>query len=144
MTLEEADRLQTGLKAWAAAHTSCRALALVGSWARDAARAYSDLDLCVLTDRLDLWTVDDAWLRDLLVELGFATVSLELERCGVARSWRARLTCGAELEITFADLSWARLPLDAGTRRVARDGLRRLLDKDDRLRAVQDATAASG
>ena len=139
MTRDEAERLQAGLSAWVEEQPSCRALALVGSWARGAARTDSDLDLCVLTDQLDRWTSDDTWLRDLLVRSDFAPAALGLEVHGVARSWRARLISGAELEITFADLGWASPPLDAGTRRVASDGMRQLVDKDGLLRAVQDA-----
>jgi hypothetical protein len=140
MTRTEALELMDAVAAWAAAQPSCRAMALAGSWAREAARDESDLDLLVLTDRIDHWTGDGAWLGGLLSDKGFSVESIDMETYGAARSWRARLASGAELELTFADLDWAEInPIDAGTRRVAEDGLRVLIDKDGRLGRLMTA-----
>src|SRR5690242_18324634 len=102
MTRDEADRLLQGFAEWAADEPSWRGLALVGSWARGAARPDSDLDLLALTDRLDHWAGSDAWLRALVADLGFAAAAPTLEVYGVARSWRVGLGPGVELEVTLA------------------------------------------
>lgn len=137
MTEEDAQRLTAGLAQWAEREPSCRALAAVGSWTRGVARPDSDLDLIVLTDDLDRWARGDDWLQALLIDLGFAPAAGRLERHGVARSWRVAVARTVELELTLADVSWAHAsPIDPGTRRVATDGLRVLVDKDRCLAAV--------
>lgn len=145
MNRDEAAQLQKGLADWAEREPSWRALALVGSWARGRARENSDLDLVALADSIEQWTADDAWLRDLIGQLGLTTASLDLEVHGVARSWRVRLSSGAELELTLADTRWAHTePLDQGTRRVVSDGMRPLVDKDGLLHAVASAVVSAG
>lgn len=141
---DEARELQEGLAEWARAEPSCRALALVGSWARDSARDDSDLDIMFLTARLDTWASNSEWLRDLLRRIGHEATSLHAETYGVARCWRAWLVSGGELEIGLADLNWARTsPVDDGTRRVVLDGMRVLVDKDGLLRALIGAVLHS-
>jgi hypothetical protein len=143
MTRDEADRLLQGFAGWASDEPSWRGLALIGSWARGAARPDSDLDLLALTDRLDDWAAGDAWLRALVADLGFAAEAPALEVYGVARSWRVGLGPGVELEVTLAAPSWAGAePVDEGTRRVVGDGMVVLVDKDGVLRAIQAAVLA--
>jgi hypothetical protein len=68
-----------------------------------------------------------------------------LEAHGVARSWRAWLGQDVELELTFAELSWANIsPVDPGTCRVVSDGIRPLVDKDELLRALCEAVRKLG
>lgn len=144
MTKDEADRLLRGFAEWARQEPSWRALAVVGSWARGAAREDSDLDLLALTTELDAWTTDDARVRGLLFELGFVEGALTLEVHGVARSWRAQLGANVELEITLADVIWADTRvIDPGTRRVVGDGIESLVDKDGLLRAIQAAVRSA-
>ena len=140
MTHDEADQLQRGFVAFAEAESSWRALALLGSWARGAAREDSDLDLIALVDRLAPWTTDDVWLRGVVGRLGLQPSLFSLEVHGVARSWRVLFGPGVELEITFADRNRASTqPLDGGTRRVVSDGMQPLVDKDGLLHTVTTA-----
>lgn len=140
MTPDDARRLQDGLAAWARGEPGCRALALVGSWARDAARPDSDLDLMLLATDRDRWAGDDRWLRQALDELGFPSAATSPEAYGVTLAWRVRLAPQMEVELGIADTLWARLdPVDAGTRRVVTDGLKPLVDKDGLLRALVGA-----
>jgi hypothetical protein len=101
MTDDEADRLVHGFAEWANDEPSWRALALVGSWARGAARDDSDLDLLVLSDRLETWAASNAWLRTVVAELGFNDATAALEIYGVAKSWRVWLGPRIELELTL-------------------------------------------
>lgn len=140
MTPDEARRLQDGLAAWVEGEPGCRALALVGSWARGAARVDSDLDLMLLATDHDRWAGDDRWLRQILDELGFPSAMTSPETYGVTQAWRARLAPQVEVELGIADTLWAHLdPVDAGTQRVASDGLKPLVDKDGLLRGLVDA-----
>ena len=140
MREEDAERLIAGLQRWAEAESHCRALALAGSWARGTARPDSDLDLIALTSGPG-FAGRSEWLRSLVEALGFSVASVTGETWGVAHSWRVMAKGGVELELTLADVGWARMPLDAGTRRVAADGLRPLVDKDGLLAAVKAAVA---
>ena len=143
MTEDEAKRILHGLSARAGREPSWRALAVVGSWARDAARDDSDLDLLILTDSIETWVADDAWLHASLATLGFSDATTALEDYGVAKSWRVSPAADVELELTFAPLIWAKTdPVDSGTRRVVRDGMVAVVDKDGLLRAIQEAVRA--
>jgi predicted nucleotidyltransferase len=137
MSRDQARLLMAGFTNWAQQQRSCRALAVAGSWAGDTAQPTSDLDLLILTSDLPKWTTQAMWLSELARHLGLPYLEAELEAYGVARSWRAWFGRNVELELTFAELSWANVsPLDPGTRRVVSDGIRPLVDKDGLLRTV--------
>jgi len=59
---------------------------------------------------------------------------------GPVRERRFRLASGLIVELGIAPSSWAEIPLDAGTRRVLRDGHRVLYGTD--LMAAASAAAA--
>jgi len=61
----EVERVVQQASRWAATRPDIRALLLVGSWARRAARSDSDVDLVVLTTTPDFYTPDGAWTREL-------------------------------------------------------------------------------
>jgi len=101
-----------------------RALGLVGSHARGAARTDSDVDLVVLADE----AVDVDALGGELIRT---------RRWGVLTEYRYALADGLELDVGVAPMSWASVdPLDPGTARVVRDGLRILHDPDGLLGAL--------
>jgi uncharacterized protein len=139
MSPDQARTLIVGFTDWAQEQRTCRALAIVGSWARNAGRPTSDLDLLILTTDLSKWTTRAGWLSELVRHLGFSCRDAVLEARGVAKSWRASLGRDVELERTFAELSWANIfPVDPGTRRVVCDGIRPFVDKDGLLRALTE------
>jgi RimJ/RimL family protein N-acetyltransferase len=101
-----------------------RALGLVGSHARGAARADSDVDLVVLADE----AVDVEALGGRLVRT---------RPWGALTEHRVASDDGLDVEVGVAPTSWAALdPLDDGTTRVAREGLRVLHDPDGLLGAL--------
>lgn len=83
MTPADARRLQDGLAAWARIEPGCRALSVVGSWARGAAGPGSDLDLMMLATDRNRWAADDDWLRQVLRGIGFPLARTAQETYGV-------------------------------------------------------------
>ncbi|SBV25121.1 Nucleotidyltransferase domain-containing protein [Micromonospora krabiensis] len=119
--------------AWAVERADVGGVVLVGSWARDAARPDSDVDIVVLTDnqgyaRVSVWTelLDGRLVRS--------------ARWGPVREIRVRRTSGLDVEVGVAPVSWADTdPVDPGTRRVVSDGHRLLHDPAGRLAALSAA-----
>jgi uncharacterized protein len=113
---------------WARARPDIAALALVGSYAREAARPGSDVDLVVITS-------DPArYLDDLSWTTGFGAVSHhQLEDYGKVISVRVWYADGLEVEYGITSEDWAALPLDEGTRAVISDGMKVLFERGDIL-----------
>jgi len=131
---EVLDLLST-VTSWAETRADIRAVAVVGSWARDEATMTSDLDLVMLTSDVGRYVSTDDW-RNFLGP----TELMRTAEWGVLMERRVRVPSGLEIEFGFAPLSWARTnPLDSGTLSVVRDGCRILHDPDDLLRALQAA-----
>jgi predicted nucleotidyltransferase len=129
----EVEALLERAVAWAADREDVVAVALVGSWAREAAQAGSDVDLVVLCDAPASYTEREDWIAGL-------APGAELVRTG---DWggvverRLRLPSGMEIEVGFGLPSWAEpSPVDPGTRRVVRDGVRALHDPHGLLEAL--------
>lgn len=118
---------------WATGRPEVRAVALVGSHARGAARPDSDVDLILLAERPEDLTENVEWLN------GFGRVRrLAVENWGRVTSLRAWYASGLEVEFALARAEWATAP-DVGTRRVVADGLRVLLDRDGVFERLADA-----
>ncbi len=124
--------------AWAAARHDVVALALVGSWARGAADADSDVDLIVLTEDPAAYATRERWIGEL-------APGAHLVRTG---DWgpiverRLLLPSGLEVEVGIGRPSWAgSSPVDPGTRRVVRDGLHALHDPQGLLAALVPASS---
>jgi RimJ/RimL family protein N-acetyltransferase len=122
---QEVDEVLDAAVEWAEGQPTVRGVAMVGSWARDAARMTSDVDLVVLTDSPQTYLESDEWLA-------------AFDAAGVVRrqQWGPYLTevrivrpSGLEVEIGITATDWARTdPVDPGTRRVVTDGMRVLHD----------------
>jgi hypothetical protein len=112
-------------------------LLLVGSYARDAARPDSDVDLVLLTTDEPAYR-SDGWAAGLDLGEPVRTQAWGpiLERRYVTRS-------GLEVEIGIGPPSWAATdPVDAGTRRVITDGARVLHDPTGLLATLMSACRA--
>jgi len=124
--------------AWAAGRSDIVGLALVGSWARDAANPDSDIDLILLTPNPDAFRISSAWLT----EIAWPKLSLSVQSChdanyGVVWSRHVKLSDGTRIEFTFGFPSWAaHCPYDAGTQSVVSSGCRVLLDPAGLLQKV--------
>jgi Nucleotidyltransferase domain len=105
---------------WATIQTTIRGLALVGSHARGAAGAYSDIDFMILALDCDMFRTNAAWMKS----IGWAGLGMHLTKWqdaayDAAWSRRVWLHPNCEIEFTFAPTSWAALtPIDPGTRGV--------------------------
>jgi hypothetical protein len=112
-------------------------LALVGSYARDAARQNSDVDVLILVEDLKLFLVQ-GWFDEIdWPSLGALPVDTRFVQYGVIWSNHVRLDNGLEVEFSFAALSWAAArPLDLGARQVISDGCRILYDPEGLLGAA--------
>ena len=137
---EEVDRVLRDATVWASTRRDVAGVALVGSWARGTASDESDVDLVLLTDDPTGYTHREDWVAELFP-------SAQLMRTG---DWgaiverRLLLPSGLEVEVGVGSPSWAAVePLDEGTRRVVRDGLRVLYDPRELLADLAAAVAAS-
>ena len=131
-TAPQAKQIIAAVTAWAERTPSILGLALVGSHAREAARADSDIDLVLITRKPDAFRNSNAWVED--IDWGEAHSSVAGWRdVQYGRVWSRhfRLADGLELELSFADPSWTAVdPLDPGTRDVIAGGCQILIDRE--------------
>jgi predicted nucleotidyltransferase len=130
----EVNHVVTRVKRWSAAHPRIVGLLLVGSFARGAGRAHSDIDLVLLTTDPSQFD-DDCWAREL--EL---SVAIRTQRWGTVLERRFATPSGLEVEFTIASASWADTdPVDPGTQRVIQGGALVLHDPLLRLTRLVEA-----
>jgi predicted nucleotidyltransferase len=111
------------LSNWARSQPDIEAVALVGSYARNAAKADSDVDLVILTPVANRYLRDRSWLS-----LFGRVTEYRDEDYGRVRSVRTFYESGLVVEYGFAKPDWAATPIDAGTMRVVSQGMRVLHD----------------
>jgi predicted nucleotidyltransferase len=110
---------------WASTQPDILAVALVGSYARDAATEDSDIDLVVLANDPNRYVEDTDWLER------FGSIEKQRsEDYGKVTSLRVWYVGGHEVEYGLTTLDWAQRPLDEGTRRVIEDGMRVLFERE--------------
>lgn len=123
---------------WLQGQPSIVCAAMVGSRTNGSSRPESDVDLCLLTDDIDTFTANRAWLKELLP----TATNLALEQWGPVRTLRFFLG-DLEIELNFATTTWANTPVDPGTANVVTGGLTLLKDPygvaAKLLEAVNDA-----
>ncbi|MBK3625186.1 nucleotidyltransferase domain-containing protein [Streptomyces sp. MBT49] len=133
----EVRRVVDRVTRWAANRSDVVGLLLVGSWAREAARPDSDVDLVVLSTAPAAYAEGDAWTRE--PALGEV---LRVRKWGPVTEWRYVTASGLEVEVGVTAVQWARTdPIDDGTRRVVTDGARPLYDPAGILGALIRACA---
>ncbi len=120
------------LSLWASAQPDVKAVALVGSYARDAAIEGSDVDLLILTTDVAKYTSDRSWVW----WFGEAT-ACRVEDWGKVTSVRTFYKDGLEVEYGFSTPDWAQMPMDAGSSRVVSAGMKILFDAQNILGRVQ-------
>jgi uncharacterized protein len=145
MKTAEANAIVSAVTGWAIERGDICAMALVGSWARGNPRQGSDIDLLLVSDRAHEYRRCRKWLAE--IDFGGAGYRLRSSRSaiyGVVWSRHINLLPAAELELTFAECSWARTDaIDVGTRRVINDAFQIIFDKDGILAKLVDAVISS-
>ena len=119
----EAERLLGRLTRWGEGEPTVKVVLLVGSYARGSERLASDLDVMILSDEVDRLADSEWFPREF-----HGARHLRDGDWGPVRERRYRLRSGLQVELDFAPVSWAAVPLDTGTRRVLEDGHRVLYD----------------
>jgi len=113
---------------WASAQADVQGIALVGSYARRAAREDSDIDLVILTDTPRKYLDDNTWIER------FGSVEKQqTEDYGKLTSLRVWYQNGSEVEYGITTPDWAAAPLDAGASRVISDGMLVLFERGNLL-----------
>lgn len=134
---DEAGALLDRVRNWAATRSDVRAVALVGSWARNDAGADSDVDLVFLVEKPEAYLNDEAWAY----ELGASSI-LRTQPWGALTERRFSLSSGLEVDVGITRVSWASVaPVDAGTARVIGDGIEIIYDPAGLLRALTAVTS---
>jgi len=111
-------------KRWAFTESEIRAVALVGSVARNAANDESDVDLIVIVGPPNKYLQFRQWAA-----LFGQVDRSQIENHGRCTSLRVWYRDGLEVEFGFCDETWAAIPLDEGTREVVSGGMRVLFEK---------------
>jgi predicted nucleotidyltransferase len=110
---------------WAQTEPEIMAVALIGSYAREAATEGSDIDLLVLVSDPRRYVESTGWLQQ------FGPVERQqLQTFGNVTSLRVWYQTGHEVEYGLTTRDWVHLPLDEGTQRVIRDGMRVLWERE--------------
>jgi hypothetical protein len=141
----DADLTIRAILAWVRSQPDLRAVALVGSHTRATARPASDIDLVLLARDPDAFRADTTWVDQIdWQSIGTHPQTWVDEDYGAAWSRRVWLD-REEVELTFADLSWANVnPVDAGTRQVILGGCQILHDPDGLLARLCNEVSGSG
>ncbi len=124
---------------WASTQPDIEAVALVGSYARDEASESSDVDLVILTSSVDTYLRDLSWVS----VFGEAT-EWRKEVYGRVTSVRALYESGLEVEYGFTTPDWAAAPIDAGTLRVVREGMKVVHDPQGVIGRMEWEIGSSG
>ena len=132
MQQSQADQFIDEFIEWAGSQPDIQAVALVGSYARQAASEESDLDLVILTDQAEQYLNFQVWLHN------FGTVKgRQEENYGKVTSLRVWFDENIEIEFGFTTPDWATLPVDEGTGRVVKDGMCVLFERTPLLSSMQ-------
>jgi predicted nucleotidyltransferase len=137
----EVEDLLDRVRSWLADRADVVAIGLVGSWARGNPAQRSDVDLVIITRMPTAYTTDEAWIAG----LPGARV-IRTQRWGpTLTERRLAMPSGLEIEVGITDPRWASTdPVDEGTARVIRDGMRILYDPSRVLAALASAVAHVG
>jgi predicted nucleotidyltransferase len=110
---------------WSKRRKDIRAVALVGSYARETATEASDVDLVIIAEKPQTYLANTEWIR----VFGRA-IAQKVEDYGKLTALRVWYESGLEIEYGFTTRDWAKIPLDKGTKQVIDDGMRVLFEKE--------------
>jgi predicted nucleotidyltransferase len=134
-TLSEIQPYLDDVLAWAAGQADIIAVALVGSYARNAAKDTSDIDLVLIVEDPQKYLSDTAWAGN------FGEIAKQqLEDYGKVTSLRIWYANGREVEYGLSTRAWVELPLDKGTQQVIGDGLKVLFEREPVLSPFEKKT----
>jgi predicted nucleotidyltransferase len=114
--------------AWASTQADVLAAALVGSHARGEATPDSDVDLVLLVEDPERYSGHPGW-----VERFGRVANRQIEDYGLVTSLRVWYEDGLEVEYGLTSAQWTAPPIDAGTLRTIREGMRILFERGDFL-----------
>jgi len=138
-TVQAVRRFLKVVTQWASAQADIQALALVGSYARNAARESSDVDLVLITVEPKRYLHNLDWIER------FGKVEkYQIENYGLLTSVRVWYDDGPEVEYGLTDQSWAAEPLDEGTRQVIKDGMQVLFERGIIMSCHQSSQRKNG
>ena len=128
MKVEAVELFLDEFTAWASAQADILGVALVGSFARNAASDTSDVDLVILAREPKRFLDDQSWVGN------FGEASRrQIEEYGLLTSLRVWYADGREIEYGITTEAWGSVPLDKGTQRVISDGMRVLFERGQLL-----------
>lgn len=141
MNAAEAHALIAIIQELVRARDDLRAMAVCGSWARGNPRPHSDVDLLIIAQDPERLCRSQEWIREMrFCDASFRYVGHQGSAYGAVWSAHIELEPQAELELTFAEESWASVdPVDPGTRGIVIDAFNIVVDKDGVLRRLQSA-----
>lgn len=124
-------------KDWASKQENILGAVLVGSYARDAAKETSDIDLVIITKNPSFYLDDNSWME----QLGeIKRDGIKDEDWGLVKTKRVFYENGIEAEFNIATEEWAKTnPVDKGTKKVMTDGNKILVDKEGMLKKLINA-----
>ena len=134
MIVGKIDQFLSDVTQWASTRADIQAPALIGSYARNAAKETSDVDLVLITTDPNLYLSVTSWVR----QFGIFDKQ-QIEAYGLLTSIRIWYADGREVEYGITDESWAAVPLDEGTRRVIADGMQILFERGNLLSRHQSS-----
>ena len=127
---KQVERVLHVLRDWAEQESDVVGLLLVGSWASGRAKDDSDIDVMALAANPARFRETEDWIHDIAWEDAGLSVREWLdEDYGVV--WSRHLLCesGLEVELSFAEVTWAAVdPVDPGTVKLVRSGCRIVYD----------------
>ena len=113
---------------WAMMQADIQSIALVGSYARAAARDDSDIDFVILTENPEKYLKETSWIEQ------FGEIEkYQIENYGKLTSLRVWYQNGYEVEYGLTMPEWAAKPLDPGTWQVIEDGMLVLFERSPLL-----------
>ena len=110
---------------WSRRRKEIRAVALIGSYAREEMDIGTDVNLVIITEKPNEYLSDKSWTR-----VFGAPITMSVENYQKLKSLRVWYESGLEVEFGFTTRDWITAPLDNETKQVIKGGLRVLFEKE--------------